>query len=73
MSWKCPKCSSTVLIIEAKTEVKLIQNGEDDFETLDYGGHEWNGNSDCRCFDCGHRGEVDAFDIDLQETPDEPD
>jgi hypothetical protein len=67
MSWRCRKCQSTSLLITALTEVLLVQREDDYFETEDYGGHEWTGNSPCRCRSCGHSGEVDHFDEDLPE------
>lgn len=60
----CPKCKSKNIEIEVKVQVKLIQHGEDDFET-DYegGNHEWSGESIMTCMACATSATVDEFEV----------
>lgn len=66
--WKCPKCGSINLFVNATVQVRLWQYAGDDFET-DYtgGDHEWGEASTMMCADCGDCGEAREFERCVNE------
>jgi hypothetical protein len=78
MYYKCPKCGSYDEIdIQVSVWARLIQHGEDDFETdtdeSDDGSHDWDGMSGARCAACSESGDLCGFETeDAPPESDEP-
>jgi hypothetical protein len=67
MTWACPHCRSQSLRVNVQinTNAMLIQTGDGNFETDDDrgGDHEWDGNSQMTCCDCGFVGTAAGFRV----------
>ena len=67
MTWMCPKCRGNNLRVEIQmtTMARLIQEGDGNFQTDDDkgGDHEWGGESQMDCCDCGHTGKAASFRV----------
>ena len=66
--WRCPKCGSIDLRVQALVTMKLTQEpDESSFSTEPVGDHEWDSNSWMLCNDCEHRGMAHTFEVTGQE------
>lgn len=68
----CPKCGDADHIdIAAMLWVRLVQNGEDEYETdadrADEQDHEWGSRSLAVCRDCGYSGRLARFEVHAPE------
>ena len=76
MYYKCPKCGSYDEIdIRISVWARLIQHGEDDFETdtsePDDGSQYWDDASTARCTACSESGEL--YEFETEHAPPEDD
>jgi hypothetical protein len=67
--WACLKCKSTDLTVVVSTTVRLIQESDDEFQTVEDGGdHEWDEESPMVCGACGFSAESKEFECELPGT-----
>lgn len=63
MSWKCPECGSSDLVVMVLVAAALTQHPDGAFETDADGDHEWDGCSSMTCTDCNYCAASASFEV----------
>lgn len=59
--YKCPKCSSVLLIVYVTVQAMLHQEEDNIETTTDDNDHEWDRHSTMSCCECGETAEAGFF------------